>query len=57
MNRGKIVKWPGVDEKSEQMALVNSHTQRKSLQGKEAENELAQCLLNLFHNSSVQIDK
>jgi len=57
MNRGQIVKWPAVDEKSEQMALEDSHTWRKSPEGKEAENELAKCLLNLFHNNSVQTDK
>lgn len=51
------MKWPAVDERSEQMALLDSHTRRKSLQGKEAENELAQCLLNLFPNNSVQMDK
>lgn len=45
--------------KSEQVVLVDSHMERKkkNLQGKEDENEFEQCLLHLFHDSSVQIHK
>lgn len=52
-----MVKWPAADEKSEQVVLVDSHMEKKSLQGKEDENEFEQCLLHLFHDNSVQIHK